>query len=255
MSDIRPPRTAAWRSSRSPPSSRNVTAGDGIGVLRDVELPVDRLVMYVWDKEGANWRGRSMMRSLYRPWKLKDRVMRVGAINIERAGGVPYIEAPEGATTKQMQELHQLASSFRVGESAGAALPHGAQLKFAQAAGGDAAINFVRLQNEEMAGAWLMMFKQVGQTSTGHGSTQQTETLIDYFGMAQHAIAGWIAGIFSRHVIDDDVELNEGPGEPYAPLLAFKAQGDPLDATRAAIDDAQAAGALPADSAAARRSG
>jgi hypothetical protein len=249
LSDIRPAPDGGLAFIKVPALQPRVTAGDGIGFSRDVELPVERLVMYVWDKEGANWRGRSMMRSLYRPWKLKDRVMRVGAINIERAGGVPYIEAPEGATTKQMQELHQLASSFRVGESAGAALPHGAQLKFAQAAGGDAAINFVRLQNEEAAGAWLMMFKQVGQTSTGHGSTQQTETLIDYFGMAQHAIAGWIAGIFSRHVIDDDVELNEGPGEPYAPLLAFQAQGDPLDATRGASDDAQAAGALPADSA------
>jgi hypothetical protein len=249
LSNIRPAPDGGLAFIKVPALNPNAILGGGIGFVRDVELPVDRLVMYVWDKEGANWRGRSMMRSLYRPWKLKDRVMRVGAINIERAGGVPYIEAPEGATTKQMQELHQLASSFRVGESAGAALPHGAQLKFAQAAGGDAAINFIRLQNEEAAGAWLMMFKQLGQTQTG--SRSLAGEFIDYFELAQHAIAGWAASIFSRHVIDDDVELNEGPNEPYAPLLAFKAKGEALAALQAAIEGAQGAGALPADSPAA----
>lgn len=216
--------------------------------LTGAKLTVDRLLFYVWDREGANWRGRSMLRSCYRPWKLKDRVLRVGAINIERAGGVPYVEAPEGASRKQMEELHALAAAFRVGESAGAALPHGAQLKFASAQGGDQAISYVRLMNEEAARAWLMMFLQSGQTSSGHGSTEQVAEQIDYFALVQEAIAGWFCDIFNRHQIEDDVEYNEGPGEEYAPLVCFEPQGDPLDALAGALDDAQTAGALPADS-------
>jgi hypothetical protein len=129
-----------------------------------------------------------------------------------------------------MQELHQLASSFRVGESAGAALPHGAQLKFAQAAGGDAAINFVRLQNEEMAGAWLMMFKQLGQTQTG--SRALAGEFIDYFELAQHAIAGWAREHLQPARHRRRRRAQRGPDEPYAPLLAFKAKGDPLARAR-----------------------
>jgi hypothetical protein len=222
---------------------------DITNLVGTVDLPVDRLVMYVWDREGANWRGRSMFRDCYRPWKLKDRVLRVGAINIERAGGVPYIEAPEGADPKDLEKLHILATQFRVGMEAGAALPHGAQLKFAAANGGKDAIDYVRLQNEEMARAWLMMWMTAGQTSSGHGSTEQTGTLVDYFRQVQAAIAKWFAMTFDEHVIEDDVEWNEGPEEEYAPLLRFTPQGDPLAATADELDDAQREGALPADSA------
>lgn len=211
-----------------------------------VKLPVEHLVGYVWDQEGANWFGHSMLRPCYRPWKVKDRIVAVGAINIERAGGVPYIEAPEGAGKTQMAELHQLAAEFRVGQGAGAALPHGATLKFAQAAGGDQAVNYIRLQNEEMARAWLMMFMQLGQTETG--SRALGSTFVDYLALAQNAIAQWFCDIFNEYVIEDDVEFNEGPDEPYAPMLTFEQVGNPAAELAASIDDAQSAGAMPADS-------
>lgn len=230
------------------PSAKEATQPGPISI-GTVEIPVDRLVAYVWDREGGNWLGRSMLRSCYRPFKLKDRVIRVGAINIERAGGVPYVEAPQGASQQQMLDLHRLASTFRVGETAGAALPFGAQLKFAQAAGGSEAIDFVRLQNEEMARAWVQMLMMLGQTQTG--SRALGETFADRAGLVEEAVASWFAQVFNRHVIEDDVSYNEGPDEPYAPLVAFKAKGDPVDDLAGALDDAQTAGALPADSVAA----
>lgn len=219
-----------------------------LDLMQGATLSVDRLVMYVWDREGANWRGRSMLRSCYGPFLLKDRILKVGAYNIERAGGVPWIEAPEGADKQMTTDLLAIATTFRVGEEAGAVLPHGAQLKFAQAAGGDQAISYVRLMNEEMARAWLMMWMTQGQTSSGHGSTEQTGEQIDYFERVQHTIAEWFAGTFNEHVIEDDVDFNEGPGTEYAPLLRFTPHGDPLDALAGEIDNAQVAGALPANS-------
>jgi hypothetical protein len=227
----------------------NPNDGRGIPFDRDVKLPVDRLVAYVWDKEGANWRGRSMLRSLYRPWKVKDKVVRVGAINIERAGGVPYAIAQEGAGPQEMADLQAIATSFRVGDNSGAALPHGAELKFASAAGGAEAAAYVRLQNEEMARAWLLMFMQLGGGGGQNGGSRAlAEPLVDYVSLGQQVVAGWVASTFNEHVIEDDVDLNEGPGEEYAPLLAFAPKGDPLAGVQGALDDAAGAGALPADS-------
>lgn len=221
----------------------------GVATPGGVRLTIDRLVMYVWDREGANWLGRSMLRSLYRPWFYKDQIVRVGAINIKRAGGVPYVEAGPNTTGPQLAELHQLASTFRVGESAGAALPHGAVLKFAQAAGGDEAINFVRLQNEEMAVAWLQMFRQLGNTR--NGSRALGEVLGEDAASVERRVADWLCNVFNRHVIEDDVELNEGPGTEYAPMLRYTAASNPVDALAGALDNAQTEGALPADSQAA----
>jgi hypothetical protein len=229
------------------PAQRPSQGGPGSGLwMRDVELPVDRLVFYSWEKEGANWRGRSMFRSLYRPWKLKDAVIRDGAINIRRAGGVPYANAPQDAQKPDRDAILEVLRDFRMSDDGAAVFPYGTELKFASAAGGGEAVNYVKLQNEEMARAWLLTFMQLGQTQSG--SRALAEPLIDYVRLGQGVIAEWAVGIFNEHVLEDDVDLNEGPGEEYAPLVRCAPKGDPLEAMQAALEEAQSAGALPADS-------
>jgi hypothetical protein len=193
----------------------------------DPAIPIDRMVWYVWDREGSNWTGRSMLRSIYRNSVVKDRVLRVGAINIERAGGIPYVQAPEGASGDQIRELDALARAFRVGEGAGAALPHGAQLKFALAAGGDGAVAYLKQQNEEMARAFFQQVNMLGQTNSG--SRALGSEFRDIARVAQYTVAKWFCDTFNEHVIEDDVEWNEGPDEEFAPLLWFDAGAqDPL---------------------------
>lgn len=206
-------------------------------------IPVSRLVAYVWDQEPGRWTGNSMLRELYRPWLLKDRVLRVGAINIERAGGVPYAVAPPGATEAEMAALHEAARAFRVGETAGGAIPFGAELKFAMAAGGDKAIEFVRLQNEEMSRGLLMMFMQLGQTETG--SRSLGGDFIELAADVQETIAGWYAGTFNEHVIEDWVDWNVGPDE-QAPLLVFEPHPDP-ELSVADLRDLVESGAIQVD--------
>ena len=199
-------------------------------------IPINRLVCYVWDREGSNWTGRSMLRSVYRNHVVKDRVLRVGAINIERAGGVPYVNAPAGASGEQIRELDALARTFRVGEGAGAALPHGAQLKFAAATGGDGAVAYIKQQNEEMARSFLQMVNMLGQTNSGSRALGDTfHTIVQ---IAQFTIAKWFADTFNEHVIEDDVEWNEGPLQEYAPLLKFDGGAqDPMAGFREAVDE------------------
>jgi hypothetical protein len=243
ISEIKTERDGGLMHIKVPPLRDGVRSGP-LGLGQDVPIPVDRLIAYVWDQEGANWRGRSMLRPLYRPWKMKDRVMRVGAINIDRAGGIPYANAPEGVTTpQQMQEVDAILAAWRVGDESRAVLPYGWQLKFAQAAGGDQAVQFVRLQNEEMSRAWLLMVMNLGQTESG--ARALGETMIDLAELAEQAVAKWFAGVFSEHQLEDDVELNEGPGEEYAPILRFTPRGDALAPLEEAVEEAERAGALP----------
>lgn len=199
-----------------------------MGAPTDPPIPINALVAYVWDREGADWAGRSMLRPIYRNHLVKDRILRVGAINIERAGGIPYANAPEGASGDEIRELDRIVRSFRVGEGAGVALPHGAQLKFAAAAGGDGAVNYIKLQNEEMARAFLSMVQTLGQSSSGSGGALALgQVQMDWLGLAQETIAKWFRDVFNEHVIEDDVEWNEGPEEEFAPLLDFETANAP----------------------------
>jgi Protein of unknown function (DUF935) len=186
-------------------------------------IDVNRLLWYAWDREGAQWTGRSMLRGIYKNFLLKDTVLRVGAINIERAGGVPVVTGPKGATPEELAELGKMARAFRVGANAGGAIPNGAELNLAKAAGGDEAVEYIKLMNEEMGRGWLMMFMNLGQATTG--SYALGSSLIDYVLNTQEVIAEWVCDVFNEHMIEDWVDWNYGPDE-QAPLLVYKRTDD-----------------------------
>jgi hypothetical protein len=183
-----------------------------------VTIPVEELVAYIWEQEGGDWTGRSWLRGIYKNWLVKDRILRVGAINIQRAGGVPVIRAPKGANQKDMDNLAQMAQQFKIGEDSGGAIPHDAELLLAKAAGGDDAVSYIKLQNEEMGRGWLLMFMNLGQTESG--SRALGGNFIDLAMSVQETIADWYCDVFSEHVIEDDVDWNEGESAD-APLLGY----------------------------------
>lgn len=203
--------------------TKSLLQGFNYGMLGQTPIPVDRLVAYIWEQEGGDWIGRSMLRGIYKNWLLKDRVLRVGAINIERAGGVPVIRAPKGANQGDMDKLSLMAQQFRIGEDSGGAIPHDSELMLAKAAGGDDAIDYVKLMNEEMGRGWLMMFLNLGQTTSG--SRALGNSFVDLALNAYESIATWYINNFNEHVIEDDVDWNEGEGSA-APLITYTRNDD-----------------------------
>lgn len=191
-----------------------------------VEIPVDRLVAYIWEQEGANWLGRSMLRSIYKHWLLKDRLMRIDAVKHQRNGmGLPFATAPPGATPTQVQELQRLASSTRANDFAGAVLPSGSDIRLRGVEGSiPDTLASIRYHDEQMARRFMMMFAQLGQTETG--SRALGDSFVDFFGIAQQGIAEWYCGVTNEHVIEDWVDWNYGEDEA-APLLTYEVAEDP----------------------------
>jgi hypothetical protein len=189
-------------------------------------LTADRLVPYVWAKEGSNWVGRSMLRPLYRDWLIKDRLLRVNAINIERAGaGVPIVEAPPGATPAQIAALDALAQAFKAGEDAGGAVPNGAKLRLMGVEGTQPdAIKSVNYHDESMARSFLAMFIQLGQTKTGSRALGQSFS--EMMTISLQAVADWFTHYFNRIVIRRDVRWNFGP-DTRQPKLVYESFDDP----------------------------
>lgn len=181
------------------------------------ELSIDRLVCYVWDQEAGNWAGRAMIRPLYKNWLIKDRLMRVDAIKHERgANGAPLFEAPPGATPEQIAEIARLAQQQRITERGGGAVPSGTKQIGNAGPNATDTVASIRLHNEEMAGAFLAMFKQLGQTQTG--SRALGETFVDVWSLALDAVAEWFIDIFTQHVIEDWYDFNYGEDSQAARL-------------------------------------
>lgn len=183
------------------------------------EIPVDNLVGYVWDKEGANWVGRSWFREIFKNWVIKDRLMRIDAINHERAGGVPYIEAQPGATFSEIDKLGEMAAKFRIGDTSGGAVPAGAKVNIAKGTN-SSVVDSIRYHDEAMARRFLLMVMQLGQTRTG--SRALGESFIDFWADGLASIADWFKDTFNEHVIEDDIDWNYGEDVDVVPLLTYE---------------------------------
>lgn len=197
------------------------------GTLPVVDIPAGRLASYVWDREGANWVGRSLFRACYGPWLIKQRLVRVDAIKHERNGmGIPLARQTIPETDPAaLSEARKMASAIRAGEVAGAALPYGFDVDLKGVSGTlPDTLASIRYCDEAMARSVLMMFMQLGQTQTG--SRALGSEFIDFFALAQEAVADWYADTTTEHVIEDWVDWNEGE-TVQAPTLGYARNDDP----------------------------
>lgn len=229
--------------------------GTGIGG-HDVRIPVDRLVAFVNEREGANWLGESLLRSAYKMWLLKDRVLRIQALTAERNGlGMPVYtgaELPEGANEEEREAWLKsekdagltLTKNFRAGEAAGASIPPKAKLELIGVTGKLPDTDKpIRYYDEQIARAVLAHFLNLG---TETGSWALGSTFANFFTDSLNAVAQHIADVTQQHVIEDLVDLNWGPNEP-APRIVPAAIGEQQQITAEAIKALIDCGALVPD--------
>lgn len=194
---------------------------------KPVRIPVNRLVVYTHEREAGNWRGQSMLRPAYKFWALKDRLLRVQAQVVERNGlGIPvYTGAPRESDLAPGQKI---ATSWRAGEAAGAALRHGADITLKGVEGRlPDADPVIRYYDEQIAKSALLHFLTLG---TQTGSWALGTTFADFFVMSEQTVAQSRADVVNEHVVEDLVDLNWGEDEP-TPRVVFDEIGSKQAAT------------------------
>lgn len=185
------------------------------------EIPVDNLTAFIFGQEGASWTGRSMMRDCYRDWLAKDRLMRIEMINHERAGGVPYATGAQGMTVDEITDLDQMMRQFRIGDTAGGALPFGAELHIAKGTGSDID-GTIKRYDESMARRFLLMLVNLAQGGQHVGSYALGETFEDFFIVGQRNIAQWYCDVMTEHLIEDIIDWNYGEEQGLTPRITWE---------------------------------
>ena len=217
--------------------------GSGLDMRPTAPLPVNRLVAYVNEREGSNWLGRSLLRSAYKNWLLKDQALRTWSTSVDRNGvGVPIYKGAPNETSLDAGEA--LATDMRAGENAGGAIPHGAEIELKGVDGQVVNIaEFVRYQNEGIARSTLGHFLNLGSQGGGQvGSYNYGSVLADTFNLSLDVVAGGIAETASSHVVEDLVDINFGPTVP-APRLVY----DEIGTRATELDRVREAAGLSSD--------
>lgn len=216
-----------------------------------VTIPISHLVVHVNEREGANWTGQSILRSAYKMCILKDRVLRVQTISIERNGlGVPvYTGAPvpdgaEGQTREDWVKSERdggldIAQDFRAGDDSGVSIPNGAKLELLALTGKlpdtDRPLKYF---DEQIARAVLAHVLNLGGDDST-GSYALGDTLESIFTNSLNSVAADFVDVTQQHVIEDYVDLNWGENEPAPRLVVSKIGADTpvtADAIRALVD-------------------
>ncbi|WP_062367913.1 DUF935 family protein [Gordonia sp. QH-12] len=211
---------------------------------KPLTIPIDRLVVYSRDMEPGMWIGKSLLRPSYKHWILKDELIRYQAVAIRRNGmGVPIGTAPENATQEEVDELAQIAQSYRGGDNAGAALPAGSKLELLGVQGNLPDIQQAIAYHDNMiAIAGLAHFLNL----SGGGSYALASVQADTFVQSVQTFAESVRDIATAHIVEDLVDVNWGPDE-QAPRIVFDEIGSRQDATAAALKMLVDAGLLSPD--------
>ncbi|MEV1295787.1 hypothetical protein [Pseudonocardia sp. NPDC049635] len=198
---------------------------------RAVRIPINRLVVYSNEREAGNWQGQSMLRAAYKFWLLKDRILRIQAMTLDRNGmGLPLYKG--AAKNEDLKPGLQMATDWRSGEAAGAAVPNGADLLL-RGVEGDLpdADRVIRYYDEQIARGALLHFLNLG---TQTGSWALGSTFAEFFQMSLQTLADDVKDVVDQHVIEDLVDWNWGIDE-RAPRLICDEIGSRHPATPEAL--------------------
>jgi len=226
----------AWRSPRTiyqwnvDPSSGDLTsitqiANGDLDVY--VDIPVEFLIYFNIDQEGANFEGISMLRACYGNWIRKNNSLKLNAAGIEKyAIPTPVATIPEGMQgTQQFANLVSILEAYTSHQTNFITIPKGWEIDFNSNGSYDPSKveNSVDSEDKRMSKAFLANFLEL----IGGGSYALSQDLSDFFLSGLDHLANEIADKINMQLIPHLIDINFGPRKTY-PKLKFSGISDKL---------------------------
>jgi hypothetical protein len=214
--------------------------------FESVEIPVDRLAVFTFNQEGANFFGRSMLRPAYMHWYIKHQLYRIDAIAGERNGlGVPTIEQGPNGSKEDRQAAQAWVTQLAAHEKTGVALPAGWKFTLQGVQGQVRDLfNSIQHHNIEISRTALAFFMNLGQGARSSGNRSLSQDMTDFFFLAVQATADQIARTISATSVKRLVDYNWDGVKRYPVLVASNLRARSLDTTLAALSQLATANVL-----------
>jgi hypothetical protein len=212
-------------------------AGVGLGALiprtfeggviqafqRWINIPIDKLVVFSYDKEAGNIEGISLLRTAYKHWYYKDNLYKIDAIQKERHGiGIPIIQLPVGYSQEDKFNADQLGRNLRTNERAHVVLPPAWILEFAELKGHPVDCIASIKHHDEMIPMSIL-----GKFMSSAGSVTDIEEQHTLFLKATRFTADIVLDVINKYAIPQLVQMNWG--RSVYPTLYAKRIGEQED--------------------------
>lgn len=211
------------------------------------EVPGDKLCLFTYRQEGANFWGRSLLRAAYPHWYVKNALYRIDAIAAERNGmGVPCITLPPDCSAEDRETAITFVTQLAAHERTGITLPAGATFKLHGVEGTVRDIMpSIAHHNEQITLCALAALLNLGRTQTGSRAVGQTQN--KFFLLAIQNIADYVANRITNNTLRRWTYYNYGPDAPVPRLKVANVQARSFEEMVDALLKLSQAGAFVSD--------
>jgi len=173
-----------------------------------IDIPVEKLLVFTNNKEGANFEGESILRAAYKHWYYKDNLYRIDAMAAERhALGVPFFQHPADAKTEDKSRIDELGQRLYAHEQAYIRLAEGYEFDIKGLSGTIKDIlPSINEHNRQIAMSVLADFMVLGTADVGSYALSRDKS--SFFLLSLNAVAKNICDTFNRYAIPQLVDLN-----------------------------------------------
>jgi hypothetical protein len=221
--------------------------GYTVDFFKRVQVPAEKLCLFVFRKEGANFWGLPLLRSAYPHWYAKNSAYRIDLIAAERNTlGVPTIEQAPNASREDRAAAAQFVTQLAAHERTGISLPAGWKFTIQGVQGNQYRIQeTIREHNEQISNNVLAMFLNLASGRGGSRALAQQHT--DFFLLALQNLADQIARDITATTITRLTRLNFGEDAAVPRLVAANVQSRQLEDVISALTQLAQAGVVVPD--------
>jgi len=186
----------------------------------DVWIPVEKMLVFTFRKEGSNLEGNSVYRACWKDYYYKQGLQRIEAIGLERFWiGTPVMKLPRSSTRDDKDVAFDIVSKIRGDEAAGVVIPDTWDFDILRVASEGGTMNDVisrYTRNIFLAG--LAQFLALGDKAVGSWALSKDQSA--FFLFALNAIANEIvAATINKEAIPQLVKLNWPKVNKYPKLI------------------------------------
>jgi phage gp29-like protein len=188
-----------------------------------VSIPMEKLIVFCHDKEGDNYDGIPLLRYIYKEWDIKDKLILVNAMALEKLGiGVPVISAKDNMTPSPEDKTAAISalSNLRSNNKSYLMVPSTMTAEMMDMKGQSTkdVIPTLNYLDKRIMTSILAGFLEIGGAS-GSGSQSLSTDLTSLFMKSEEALANNIVNTIGTQLIKQLLDLNYADmSEGYPPL-------------------------------------
>lgn len=191
------------------------------GIFQTIEIPSEKCLVFVNEREGSDFRGMSILRAAYKHWYMKDRMYIIDAITQEKRGlGVDVGRIKENATQTQISKAERALMGIRSHEKNYLIEPPWFEYRVEGVGRGSSRDGMPSIEHHDLQILRSIMAEFVAMTTGGSLAMHRDKS--SFFLMALEGIGQMITETINRYLIPQMVAYNFPSVTAYPRLVHSK---------------------------------